>query len=163
MLESLLGKSLVGTPRSMSSISVSKGSSVISSALLLQQGFPQGKNSVHRIYSSISLSLSEQVSHTDAIRGRPVKISIFKINWILPLSEKWLVQEEAEWGCEGEREGFWWGKTKYLDVKINMCSEVGKRILNNCKHTSKYLGCLCAPPSLEFYFIFLENSNLSLI
>lgn len=43
MYESLLGKSLAGTLRSMSSNSVSKGSSVISSAQCVAAGFPEGE------------------------------------------------------------------------------------------------------------------------
>lgn len=43
MYESLLGRSLAGTLRSVSSISVSKGSSVISSAHCVVPGFPEGE------------------------------------------------------------------------------------------------------------------------
>lgn len=57
----------------MSSISVSKGSSVISSVLCVAVGFPEGRKRVHWIYKIISLSLTEQVRRKDVVRGRPAE------------------------------------------------------------------------------------------
>ncbi len=55
----------------MSSISVSKGSSVISSVLCVAAGFPEGRKRVHWIYNIISLSLTEKVRRIDVVGGKP--------------------------------------------------------------------------------------------
>lgn len=57
----------------MSSISVSKGSSVISSVLCVAAGFPEEWKRACWIYNINSWSLTLQVRPTDVIRRRPVE------------------------------------------------------------------------------------------
>lgn len=77
----LVRKTLVQTPKSMSSIFVSKGSSFISSVFCVTVGFPEGRKRVHWIYDIISLSPAEQLRWVDVIRGRTaefMKSSVLK-------------------------------------------------------------------------------------
>lgn len=57
----------------MSSISVSKGSSVISSVLCVAAGFPEESKRAHWIYNINSGSLTLQVRPTEVIRRRPAE------------------------------------------------------------------------------------------
>lgn len=126
MCESLLGKSLVQTPRSMSSISVSKGSSVISSVLCVAEGFPEGRKRLYWIYNIISLSLMSSIyKFIEVIRGRPaefMKCSVLSDELIFT-SEHGFIPVKLTSVRIREREGRWkwWEKAKYLYVRINVC------------------------------------------
>lgn len=136
----------------MSSISVSKGSSFISSVFCVTVGFPEGRKRVHWIYNIISLIPAEQLSWVDVIRGRPaefMKSSVLKDQLNFTSGREMI---PAKWTSMRMRQntGRWklWENTKFCVCmwKVKCMCRGGKRIskgiLNHCKHASKYLSCL---------------------
>lgn len=163
MCGSLLGKSLVQTLRSMSSISVSKGSSVISSVLFVAAWFPEGRKRLCWIYNIISLSLTEQVIQVDVIRRRPAKFIK------CPGSKGWTAFYLCAWNycCEmnqhenKESEGRWkwWEKSKYLYVYKGEEERCKRGVQRNLKSLQTLLNTQVVYEHLPSSLAFLWNSK----
>lgn len=126
----------------MSSISVSKGSSVISFAHCVGAGVSWGRrgkkkklNKVHWIYNIISRSPAEQVRHTDVTRGGPaelMKCSVLKDQMNIYLrAGRYLAQDKHSGKKKDELRLYIWMPT------VNMCAGVGKRCPKVPLNTSK--------------------------